>query len=172
MVDGSASRTLKDSNLTCVAEFFLSGRILGTLSLLHPVSPSWRTTSRRAFALTCLRGLLSAVSEGHHKKIPFTEHLCPCCSDQVETIEHVLLHYWNIHATLIPPLLNQFPGHMYQQYIYLLLYNINPIITSTVAKFFMEPISSQKLTLKECRSIPLEYQWCSRFKHGLVCHMY
>lgn len=106
---------------------------------------------RRAFTLARLRGLPSAVSEGRYKKIPWNQRLCPCGSEEVETTEHVLLYcpyYRNIRATLITPLLIQFPGRSQQQYMNLLLSDTNPDVTSKVARYLASAMCVRKLTLK------------------------
>lgn len=38
----------------------------------------------------------SAIVEGHYRKVPMVEWICPCGSEIVETLEHVLLG-WKLY---------------------------------------------------------------------------
>ncbi|XP_053146803.1 uncharacterized protein LOC128342830 [Hemicordylus capensis] len=95
-------------------------------------------TFRRAMTLARLNALPTAVLKGKFKKLPYSAHLCPCGSGDIETTAHVILYctfYKDIHINFISLLLMEFPGHTDDFYLDYLLSSFKETVSSNVAKF-------------------------------------
>ena len=85
-------------------KIFISADYLCNLELMR----HWR-----AFILACFNALPSALLEGRYSHISYDQHFCPCQSDMVETVKHVLLYCTRNKDScnlLISPILKHYPG--------------------------------------------------------------
>lgn len=132
---------------------------------LHPVRESSRPGKyakyfenlnvpkfRRAFMSARFNILPSAVLEGRFKKIPYEHRYCPCGSEEIENINHVLFGcslYTEIRALYITPIVLQFPGRQEKFYTNFLLADQKEGITQAVAQFFAAAIANRKQFVKQ-----------------------
>ena len=92
----------------------------------------------RAFTLARLNVLPSKLLEGRFRGLPASDCLCPCNSDKVETVGHVLLFctcYRDLRMELLSSIICKSPGRSEEDYVQWLLSDSTPYITRQVAKF-------------------------------------
>lgn len=93
---------------------------------------------RWAFSRARFNALPSALLEGRYNKIPIEQRLCPCNSNEIETIGHVILYcplYRDSRKELIEPILRKIPRSTDDTYIRHLLADKEPEINRSVAKY-------------------------------------
>ncbi|KAJ7345915.1 hypothetical protein JRQ81_001865 [Phrynocephalus forsythii] len=93
---------------------------------------------RKAFTLARCEAFPSVVLEGRFKSIPREQRLCPCGSDEIESIDHMMLRcsrHKKIRAKYITPLLKDMAGQSDSDYYNQLIIDQSRTTTELVAKF-------------------------------------
>ncbi|KAJ7338059.1 hypothetical protein JRQ81_010586 [Phrynocephalus forsythii] len=92
---------------------------------------------RKSFTLARCEAFTSMVLEARFNSIPREQRLCPCGSDEIESIEHMMFRcsrHKKIRAKYITPLLKDMAGQSDSDYCNQLLLDYSWTTTKLVAK--------------------------------------